>query len=202
LGEAFSSVLDWRGHPQHAQLAKAFDHRPGNIGIAVDRRGVDVRVSENAHGRDGILDGLSLGRGQLRIREDDVSAEFAPEQSLRKTFPRRFGEEQLLGLLHLLGGQGLIIGSGRCAIGSESRQAAASFRSSGQIEGGQCCCSLKAADLCLPGNRRKPESLPSQYAKKAPAAIIASVTGLSAVTFFRKLTRLLSSLNGKKLHSV
>jgi hypothetical protein len=72
--------------------------------------------------------------------------------TVSKTFSRRFGEEQLLGLLHLLGGQGLIIGLGCCTIGSESRHPAASLRSKGQLEGGECCCSLRAADLCLPGN--------------------------------------------------
>ncbi len=42
--------------PMHAELGQAVDHRARDIGLAVDRRGVDMLVRERPHRRHRFLD--------------------------------------------------------------------------------------------------------------------------------------------------
>ena len=112
LAESAAAKLHRGGHPEHAQLRQTVNHRPRNIGLAVDLRGVDVRLREDPHGRNRVLGALA-GRGvELRIGKEDFAPEIAPVERPGKPAPRGLGKEQLLGLPHLLGEQGLVVGRG------------------------------------------------------------------------------------------
>ncbi len=84
LREAPAAPFRGRGHPQHAQLGQPVDDGTGNVGVAVDRRGVDVRVGELAYRGDRLLDRRPLALGQLGVREERAAPEFAPKERLGK----------------------------------------------------------------------------------------------------------------------
>ena len=108
LREPAAAELDGRGHAQHAELGQALDHRGRDVGLAVDRGGVDVRVGERADRGHRLLDRRPLGLGQLGIGEERIAAELAPEQRLGEAGRRRARDQQLLRLADLPGAQGLV----------------------------------------------------------------------------------------------
>ena len=65
LREPPAAELDRRRHPEHAEPAEAVDDRLGDLGVAVDRVGVDARLGECLDLGDGPIDRRALGLGQL-----------------------------------------------------------------------------------------------------------------------------------------
>ena len=71
LREAAAAPLGGRGHAQHAQLGQAVDHRARDVGVAVDRGGVDVRRRRTARtAATAASTAGPLGLGQLGVGEE------------------------------------------------------------------------------------------------------------------------------------
>ena len=56
--------------PNTPKLAQPLNHRPRNVGVAVDRGGVDLSVGELADRGHGRLDSCTLALGQLGVRKE------------------------------------------------------------------------------------------------------------------------------------
>ncbi len=107
LREVTTAPFLGRGHPQDAQTGQPVDHGLGDIRITIDRGGIDVGIGEGAHRGHRLVDCRSLALGELGVGKERLAAKFASKQRLGKTGAGGLGKEQLLGLLNLLGPQGL-----------------------------------------------------------------------------------------------
>src|SRR5439155_16410238 len=74
----------------------------GDLCIAVDRRGIEPRIYELAHGSDFLRDQVALFRFDLGVRKEQGTIKMTKEQSLGESQFLGTGEQQLFGLLSLL----------------------------------------------------------------------------------------------------
>ena len=89
--------------PSTPSSAKPVDYVARNVGVAIDRRGIDAFMSELAHFGDRLIDSVLSFRRQGRIGENQRAIKVPKEQRLGKAERLRPGEEQFLGFLLLLG---------------------------------------------------------------------------------------------------
>ncbi len=121
LREAAAAELHGCRHAQDAQLGQSLDHRGRDIGLAVDRGGVDVGVGERLDLGHGLLDRRPLVLGQVGVGEERIAPELAPEQRLGEPAGRGAREEQLLRLADLLGPQRFVVVRRRGTVGCRGR---------------------------------------------------------------------------------
>ena len=79
LGKATAADFLRRGHAENADPAKAVDHFPRDIRLAVDRLGVEVFIQKLAKFGDGPIDLPLLRIGEARIGHGPVGHEVAEE---------------------------------------------------------------------------------------------------------------------------
>ena len=70
--------------PSTPKLASPLDDRARYVGVAVDRRGINVCVGERPHRRHGLLDRGLFAFGQLRVGEEAVAVKLTAKERLAK----------------------------------------------------------------------------------------------------------------------
>ena len=111
-------------------------------GMSASRSMAAASICDSAKPRtaaDGVVDRRPARRRAARDRGRATSPRNSPRnRALANPVARRPGEEQLLGLLHLLGGQGLVVGLGRGPVGRRASTSHGLLRACRSIVGRKC----------------------------------------------------------------
>ena len=105
LREPPAAPLRGRGHAQHAELGQPVDDRARDVGLAVDRGGVDLASRRTRAPRRRPPRPSAARLGQLGVGKERLAAKLAPKERLGKPGSFRPREQQLFRLLDLLGPQ-------------------------------------------------------------------------------------------------